>query len=247
MKAESDRSWWRRLRWLRWILAICLMLILLFLHRDAVLPCYFRWLDVGQPPEKSDFVMILLGDEDTRPFVAAALVNRNLASDVLIAQTETAALPAETWPAGHQVAQGVLTARGVSKERIRLLPAPSANTFGEARALADFLNKNPNATVTVVTNHFHSRRARWAFRRAAGRDRHRLRFVSAPHDDFDASNWWRSRCGFTVCTTECLRLAFYVLRHGNGVWWCAAAVGSIIALGIGRYLLQRRRLRRGGL
>ena len=32
------------------------------------------WLDVGQQPRQADYVMVLNGGENTRPFAAAALV-----------------------------------------------------------------------------------------------------------------------------------------------------------------------------
>lgn len=38
-----------------------------------------NWLDVGQRPRKADYVMLLNGGEESRPFAAAALLRQHWA------------------------------------------------------------------------------------------------------------------------------------------------------------------------
>lgn len=47
--------------------------------RGYLLPTLARWLDVGVAPQPADYLFVLPGGEDTRPFVAAALVKAGYA------------------------------------------------------------------------------------------------------------------------------------------------------------------------
>ena len=57
-----------------WIpLLIVALLTGLYLARAVILPAVASWLDVGEPPQPADAIMLLTGDAETRPFAAAAL------------------------------------------------------------------------------------------------------------------------------------------------------------------------------
>src|SRR5438093_1111570 len=88
-----------------------------------------RWLDVGESPHAVDFVMVLPGDAETRPFVAAVMVRQGLAKGVLIPRTATSPevddgiiVPAD------ELVRRILTARGVADEQIHVLPGQSTST-----------------------------------------------------------------------------------------------------------------------
>jgi uncharacterized SAM-binding protein YcdF (DUF218 family) len=191
-----------------------------------------RWLDVGVRPPHADYVMILTGDERTRPFVAAALMKAGLVQHALI--TEVADLP-ETiklrLPPAHGVTRQVLLHRGIASKDITILPAHAATTHDEAVALATFLRDRPAARVIVVTSDYHTRRSRWIFARTLGEKAERLTFVSAPADDFAPESWWRVEAGFVTIANEYLKFAFYVVRYGHAGWWLAACCGlALIAM-----------------
>ena len=109
----------------------------------------------------------------------------------------------------------VLLARGVADADILTLPGESGSTHAEAIALGRFLEENPGATVSVVTTNFHTRRARWIFRRVLGKRADGLRFVAAPTDGFDATNWWQFEAGFRTYSSEYLKLLVYVFRYSE--------------------------------
>ncbi len=103
------------------------------------------------------------------------------------------------------------------------------------RALAE----HPNATVTVVTSNYHTRRTRWAIGRVLDRDAERVRFVSVPTDYFDADCWWRVEEGFATYMKEYLKLPFYWVRYGWGGVWIGGA--AVLALWFG-WRRNRKRL-----
>ena len=57
-----------------WVFLLVLVLLAgLYLARAAILPAVASWLDVGEPPQPADAIMLLNGDAETRAFAAAAL------------------------------------------------------------------------------------------------------------------------------------------------------------------------------
>src|SRR5262249_13489370 len=150
-------------------------------------------------------------DAETRPFAAAALFRAGLVRQVLVTsplpfpEQEDGILPPE-----QEVARKVLLARGVPDEAIVVLPGEVASTADEARALAAFLDARGEGTVAVVTNDFHTRRARLAFRRVLGERCGLVQFVGAPMDDFDASNWWQSEGGLVLYLREFVKYGVYL-------------------------------------
>ena len=69
------------------ILLLLVAMGLLWATHRQLLVALARWTDVGARPQPADYVMILNGDEETRPFMAAALVKAGLAHHVLIGET----------------------------------------------------------------------------------------------------------------------------------------------------------------
>jgi uncharacterized SAM-binding protein YcdF (DUF218 family) len=217
------------------------MLVGLYSARHQLLLAAARWLDVGTPPRHADYVMVLPGDVNTRPFVAAALANAGLARQVLVARP--AASPAvedRIVPPSHEITRRVLLRRGVAEEDIVLLQGQSAGTVGDAQALATFLESAPRASVTVVTNHYHTRRARWILAQVLPGRARGISFVSAPTDRFGADDWWRVDDGFMAVTGEYLKLAYYVARYGSFRYWAVACLALAILAVACRRLRSRK-------
>ena len=213
--------------WLNW-LVLLMTGVVGFVFRLPILLAIGAWLDVGETPRKTDYILLLNGDVNCRPFVAAALAKRGFAEKVLT----TSVRPAQEWrdspwPAEQEVVRRILELRGVSPERIELIDAQCDSTFDEAAAFERYLRDYPTATATIVTSDFHTRRTRWIFRLVFGEQSRRLRFVSAPTDHYDKTDWWRVEAGFELYFSEYLKLAFYWFRYGSGFFWC----GGLALLG----------------
>jgi len=194
-------------------LIVLVVLAGLYLSRSWTLPCFARFLDVSEPPQRASAVMILGGGTDVRPFIAAALVKAKLADKVLVGQIKLS-------PEGedglvepeHEIIVKVLLARGVSREDIILLPGTVASTLDEAQALADYLDQHPDDSVSVVTTSWHTRRARWIFERTLEGRSSQVHFVAAPTERFDENNWWTTEEGIFV-VDEYIKLGYYCLKH----------------------------------
>lgn len=180
---------------------------------------------------RADYVMVLNGDENTRPFAAAALMRAGLANQALIADTRPLPHPDELgMPPFHEINRQVLIRRGIDADRVVILPAQATTTYDEARALAAFLDSHPGARVFVVTNDFHLRRSRWIFNRTLGNRVQQIAFVPAPSDGFSLARWWRTEAGFLAVGTEWLKQAFYLANYGDvGLWLAACGAFWLVA------------------
>jgi uncharacterized SAM-binding protein YcdF (DUF218 family) len=188
--------------------------------------------------------MVLGGGEETRPFVAAALVKAGLAGKVLVPKASPS-LDGEVGilPPAHEVSRSVLRHRGVADADIVILDRPVLDTYGEAVALAEFLDSAPGARVSVVTNDFHTRRARWVFRHVLGARASQVSFVAAPNERFFEASWWQFEDGFHLVVGEYLKLAYYVLRYSPRHVAVLTGVACLLAAVFA--FLRRRSTRHG--
>ena len=180
-----------------------------------VLPYAADFVDISTVPRVSDYVLVLNGRPDTRPFVAADIVRNGFAPQVLVTTASpTPATDDELLPPEHAIVSRVLQVEGVAAQDIRLLPGAITSTYDEAQSLARFLDANPGCSVTVVSDDFHMRRARWVFRRVLGDDdAQRLSFAGAEIEGVQRGNWWRTQKGVSIYLTEYLKLVYYCLAY----------------------------------
>lgn len=85
-----------------------------------------------------------------------------------------------------------LIERGVPKDKILLFAQDGDSTREEAEALAKLAKTKKWHKAIVVTSNYHTRRARYIFRRVFPQDIE-IRVASARDGDFDPENWWEKR------------------------------------------------------
>jgi len=218
-------------RWGLGLLAILLVLGGLWLARARLLPAIAHWLDVGEPLQRTEYVMVLPGGLETRPFVAAALVKAGVARQVLVPETEVCHSEKEKpFLSAHEIIHRVLAHRGVPEEDIRILQGQSNSTFGDIEALGRFLESSPGVRVAVVTDGYHTRRARWTVARLLGEQARQISLVSAPTDEFCVDAWWQTDVGCMRIVGEYPKLAYYAFRYGSLAYWMAGVAGLVVTV-----------------
>ena len=184
--------------------------VLLFLFRVPILVGAARLLTVADPETPTDYLVVLGGGLETRPFTAAELYRKGLAPTVLL--FEHALDTTSEGPGTDELHRRVLTLEGVPPQAVLTLSGPVASTEDEARSLRRFLGARPGGHVTLVTSPEHGRRARWIFRRTLSNLPVEIRVAASPHPLFDESNWWRSDQGALAYLHEYLKLPVYLMR-----------------------------------
>ena len=207
MKLFPRRRWWL-------LLLVLGLLTGLYLGRAVELPRLASWLDVGRPPKPADAIMLLNGEAETRAIAAAALWKAGWAPRILL--TTVADDPQRgqtTVPLEHEINLRVLAACGVPRSAVSLLDGQARSTYDEASAAADYLGRSSPGRLLVLTNGFHTRRARWIFQRVLAGGVEEISMISVPTDDVRVATWWQSERGFATIAGEYLKLGFYILRY----------------------------------
>lgn len=109
-----------------------------------------------------------------------------------------------------------LVERGVPRDRILRFPQDGDNTKEEAEALVKFVKTKKWRRIIVVTSNYHTRRARYIFRRVFPQDIE-TRVASARDGDFDPERWWEKRKSAKELMREfaAMVVAVWELRHGS--------------------------------
>lgn len=236
---------WRRR--LLWLLAVTILLVFLFSLRNQLLPPLGRWLDVSTPPRNTEYVMVLGGGDERRPFVAATLMRRGYSQKAVIPTLSPSpdVLAGNVLPT-HERMKRVFMCRGVAEEDLVILDTQIRTTFDEASALRQFLAQRSEAQVAIVTDDYHTRRTRWVFRKSLGDRAEDVYFVAAPVDGVTDKNWWQTRDGLKAYTSEYLKLAYYWCRYGRGLMWITSFCLLILLIAFRRTIrFWAKRLRFG--
>jgi uncharacterized SAM-binding protein YcdF (DUF218 family) len=232
-------------KWRRWgltLAAVVLLLASLWAGRGYWLPAAARWLDVGQPVLPADYAVVLPGGQNTRPFAAAALFKAGLVDHVLVTKNvPSPEVEDGILPPTHEIICRVLRSRGVAEDKITVLEGETSSTFGDMQSLGAFLDSAPGGRALIITNDYHTRRARWVAARVLGDRLEQVSFVSAPMDEFRPDNWWQSDFGFLTIVGEYLKFAYYVNRYGTFLYWALPCAVLLIVV-----VIYRRFRRRAG-
>jgi uncharacterized SAM-binding protein YcdF (DUF218 family) len=94
-----------------------------------------------------------------------------------------------------------LIERGVPRDKIARFVQDADSTVEEAQALTRLAKEKKWHSVIVVTSNFHTRRARYIFRRVFPQGVE-VRIASARDGDFDPEHWWEKRKSTKELTRE---------------------------------------------
>ena len=110
-----------------------------------------------------------------------------------------------------------LVERGVPRDKIVRFAHDADGTREEAEALARFAKERKWRSVIVVTSNYHTRRARYIFRRVFPQDIE-VRVASARDGDFDPQRWWEKRKSVKELMREFagMMVALWELRGSSG-------------------------------
>lgn len=200
-------------------ITLCAAIAVVFGWRESLFRSAGQFLNVGRPlAEPVDSVLILGGDLQTRPFVAAEIFRAQFTCKILVVKVaESNVIEKSPTASNTEITLAALKYRGVPAEAVQVLDSQTVDsTRDEASVLHDYLKSHPNVTVAIVTNDYHTRRTRMTFRRMIGAPSDRLRFVSAPTDGFSPEDWFYFRQGWSTYMLEYFKLVYHFLTlSGN--------------------------------
>lgn len=192
------------------------------------------FLDVSEQPETADAVLILPGSEDARPEKAAQLIQAEFAQIALIPETSRPTdAPVAPGFATTEKTRKVLLQRGVAASQIHVIDGLSTSTYGDAKALARYLQTSPLTDVIVLTDAWHSRRTQVAFQHALAGIPTKIHYCSVPNR-FDKNSWWTDPSTRNGILKEWGKLLCYIVIYGHGWRWSVVLVLFCVTISAAR-------------
>lgn len=194
------------------LLAILTFFLSLYFVRHPIFRFMAESWVIEDPLDKAD-VLIVLSDDDfyaDRATRAAELFREGKA--LLVVASGRRLRPS----AGiAELMEHDLVERGVPKDKILRIAQDGDSTREEAEALAKLAKTKKWHKAIVVTSNYHTRRARYIFRRVfpPGIE---IRVASARDGNFDPEHWWEKRKSTKLFVREIagMMVTIWELRHG---------------------------------
>jgi len=102
---------------------------------------------------------------------------------------------------------------GVPPEAIVSFGTDVSSTYEEARALAEWANRDGIKSIIVPTEIFSSRRVRWILvKELSGLDVG-IEVQALPPLDYDLDNWWRHEAGVIGFQNEVIKYLYYRVKY----------------------------------
>ncbi|MFZ9937820.1 MAG: YdcF family protein [Luteolibacter sp.] len=156
----------RRKRLLISLAAVALLLVTLYLGRAPILRAAADLWIIDQAPVRADVIIIPGGGLQNRPAAAARLFHRGFAPEILIFRVKpNPATDRGLVPTEQEITRSLLIAEGVPAAAIVEIGRDVASTWDEALAVRDWAAAHHPRSILVTTEPFHTRRARWTFRK----------------------------------------------------------------------------------
>ncbi len=104
---------------------------------------------------------------------------------------------------------------GAPEDAVIIDTSEVVSTYQEALRLRSFLDLHPGtiSTIMIVTDPYHTRRAKWAYKTIFG-DQLKVRMVPVPFERTNLSKtWWKDAESRKMVWNEYVKLVFYVIRY----------------------------------
>ena len=201
------------------VLSIVFFIVILFyVFRGTILTEMGKFLVVNDTLEPSDIIFVLTGGE-SRPLHAADLYKQGFAPKIVIPHIviPQSELPPQVqfgiYPSQGRVYIGILHNLGIPDSVIQIADFPQgvSSTQDEAMALKEYVNQHSIKSVIIVTDAFHTRRARYIFQKGLQEESIKLMMYAVSHNKFEETNWWKFERGLIYCNNEYLKFIHYLL------------------------------------
>lgn len=170
-----------------------------------VLAAASGWLLVVNDPQKSDVIVVLAGETDSRPALGLKLLEEGYAPHLILNVPAEARIYQWTQPElARKYVDGLPQASAIT-----VCPIHGQSTRDEAREAASCLADSAGHNVLLVTSDYHTRRALSIFRHEI-RDRSFSVAAASDPREFGA-RWWQEREWAKTTFYECMRFLWWQL------------------------------------
>lgn len=205
---------------LRVLFALIIFIILFLLFHKPLLSGYANFFKIENATKGADAIVLLAGNQFTRPYHAARLLEEGYAEQILLTDTRFAGI--KKYPFMHtqgEVYKMVLEAEGYDKN-ISIIPSykkGATSTLDEAVDFAAFARGRGFERVILVTDAFHTRRSVYVFTKIAEKAGLSITFEASPAKNriYNTENWWRVEKGLHDYFFESIKYIMYQFIDTN--------------------------------
>ncbi len=195
-------------------LVFCALILAAYVFRAPLLRGVASVWVVNDSLTKADAIVVLGGGMETRPFEAARLYHLGLVSRILLTAPHSA--PTEqlgVTPGETEIARRILLKKDVPDSAIVVVPGIVNSTYEEAVAVRTWARTNHIQRLIVATDVFHTRRARWVFRKELKPLGIQVEVGAVPVREYSLTNWWQIESGVVAFQNELLKYAYYRVKY----------------------------------
>ena len=202
-----------------WILLsfTTLTLIIISFH-PFILRSYADFFTVNNYKKGADAVLILGGSADTRAKKAIELFRNDYALEIIITHPKPPIKEYENIIiSDFDNLKDILNYENVNYKVVEDINGGARSTFDEARDLILFLKKHPFERVIIVTDNFHTRRAKYTFDKVFEKSscKTTIQVAGAPNQVYNESNWWKTERGLNAYGSEGFKYIIYLISDNN--------------------------------
>jgi uncharacterized SAM-binding protein YcdF (DUF218 family) len=175
-----------------------------WLGRESLLRKAANLWIVSDPLTHADAIVVLGGNSQTRPPVAADLYRGGLANKVLVSHSSDC-----------QLNRAALLKLGVPTSAIEAFGKANTNTSTreEAVALREWAERNAASVFVIPSEPFMARRVQWIFRREFSDRPVTIQVHPFNPSGYLPEGWWKTEQGSTAFQTEILKYLYYRLKY----------------------------------
>ena len=201
---------------------LVLLVLLAWFLGPPVLTAYARWLIVQDPLERADAVVALSGGEGERLHASIDLYKQGKAGCLLLVGPAIPLLQVYTDEDSltqGEVRRRIAVRKGVPPDSA-ILSLGATSTWEEAQTTLMEARARGWRSITIVTDPFHTRRARATFHKAFHGQSVRIAFYHPPLDQSSSNpqKWWTRERDIMAVMTETIKIVFYACHHHVYPW-----------------------------
>lgn len=190
------------------IILVCLMAVIIFFNLG-------RFVDITQPPVKSDIIVSLGGDESgCRIAKALSLYKEGFSTSGKFIYTDVDYINSSFSPINSRI--DYLETNGIPRQKIIHIDETMIyNTMEEVFFIKQYMQKHHYKTVTFVSHPQHSRRIDFMARHIAdyGKAGLELRIVSCNPYWWDREHYYNTEVGYKVAIYETIKLFYNAFKY----------------------------------
>ena len=204
------------------LIIVASVIVLLFYFSSDWLGYLGRSLVVDDPSATADVAVVLTTGVDYLPRLLQAaqlyrdkrvrkvLINGNRKTDAIRELENRGFLPACEW---SENSLRILEMHGVPRQQVWAVSAEDVfDTVSEAQAIKPLLEKYGVSSLIVTTSKFHTRRARYVWRKVMEKQEG-IYTSAAAGDPFDPGNWWQHGRQVKQVMGEYGGMAYYLWKR----------------------------------